>query len=293
MSHPPEPALHAFRQTVQAEFDVWKAAPPNLIQAGAGKLSRPLEIFLEPVASRIAPFLESAIRSLNGMIAGVVKERSGEAADVAGLEPPGFQTWIIEQDRTAKNWVTGGIAALSASGAGTGLGGFTMIAVDIPASFGLILAFANKIALTYQLDVTDPEIQSGIIRSIAAGSEASAEDKAVAVGTVRLVSRVLTKNAWKNLSATGMPGLVTVVQNTIQKLAGSLAQRKAAQMIPVAGAVAGGLINGAWAADALESVRQFARMSVVDTYCANRGIFPPSSGPASPLLPEQPSPRGL
>lgn len=291
MSHsvPIDQALHAFRQTVQSEYDVWKAAPPNLIQAGAGKLSRPLEIFLEPVASRIAPFLESGIRSLNGMIAGVVKERSAEGADVPIFEPQAFQTWVIEQDRTAKNWVTGGIAALTASGAGTGLGGFTMIAVDIPASFGLILAFANKIALTYQLDVTDPEIQSGIIRSIAAGSEASAEDKAVAVGTVRLVSRVLTKNAWKNLSATSMPGLVSVVQNTIQKLAGSLARRKAAQMIPVAGAVAGGLINGAWAADALESVRQFARMSVVDTYCASRGIFPEISttGPALPVDPQR------
>ena len=257
------------RDLVRKDFEKWRNTPPNLIQRGMGTVFTPVEFLLRPFVNAAAPLLEGVVKGANNFIADTIQKFSGELVDVNEFSELEFKEWIKRADIAAMNWVTGGIAALTAEGVATGLGGFKLLAVDIPASFGLIISYANKIALTYQLDITDEEVQVELIKAISAGSETSAKGKLSSTASLRTVSNIIAKQSWKSMEkapAKSLPKLIFTIRALVKKLGYNITKRKAAQLVPIIGGVTGGAINGSWAADALEAVRQFSRMSVTETY---------------------------
>lgn len=260
---------------VPLEYDKWKNTPPNMIQRGVGTLFLPVEFVLSPFIAKAAPLFEGVIRGANSFVSEAVTKFSGEVYDITSLSNSEFEDWFRSADNTAKKYVTGGIGVLTAEGAGTGLGGFALLAADIPASFGLILGFANKIAITYQLDVTSEAVQVEILKAITAGSETNLKGKIESIMTLRYASNIICKQTWKAMNKApkgSVAGVIAAVRGLLKKLGINVTKRKAGQLIPVIGAVTGGVINGAWASDSLEAVRQYCRMSVIKHYKDNSGL---------------------
>ncbi len=261
--------MNNLKKSIDQEFAKWKNSPPNLVQRGTGFLFKPVEILIKPFIKIITPLFEGVLKGLNHFIASAIKETSNEILDIDNMSENEFEAWLKKQDSVSRKQISVGIALITAEGAATGLGGATLLAVDIPASFGLILGFANKIALTYQLDITDENVQVEIMKAISAGSETSVEGKASAVATLKTTANIINKQTWKSMGTATkgtIPHFIITIRAFLKKLGVNVTKRKAAQLIPVLGAVSGGVINGSWAADALEAVRQYARKSTSDLY---------------------------
>ena len=261
---------------VQQDFEKWKNTPPNAIQRGTGIITKPVEFALKPFIEKISPLLENTLMSLNDYLAKAIqkfnKEEDKEFIDLQSVSREEFEEWLRKKDKITKQLVTSGVAALTTEGAGTGLGGFALIAVDIPASFGLILTFANLIALNYELDIYAEEIQEELIKSITVGSETTIEGKLEAMTTLKMALKCINTTTWKAMAkapAKSMPGLIIAVKSFLKKMGVNLTKRKAAQLIPGLGAVAGGVINASWGLDALEAVRQIMRNLIVQAYNEN------------------------
>ncbi len=248
---------------------------PNVIQRGTGFITKPIEFLLKPFINKATPLFEGVFKGSNNFIASALKKRTGNIIDIQELKEEDFETWIKEQDVKAKNYVTAGIGALSAEGGATGLGGFALLAIDIPASFGLILGFANQIALTYQLDITEENVQIEILKAISAGSETTLEGKTSAIATLKVASNIINKQTWKSMGQAtkgSLPNIIFAIRAFLKKLGVNVTKRKAAQLIPVLGAVSGAVINGSWSSDALEAVRQYSRKNISDNYYEGKVI---------------------
>lgn len=268
--------MHDYYKQVNYEYEKWKNSPPNIVQKSLGFATKPIEFLLKPFINKIAPLLENTIKSINDYIAKAIKKISRYSNDYIefdNLNENQFLTWLKKQDKKTKHLVTAGVVALTAEGAATGLGGFALLSVDIPASFGLILTFSDIIALTYQLDIYDEDIQVEIIKAITIGSETTIEGKLEAITTLRIALKTITTTTWKGMSKAPiktMPGLIHAIRSLLKKLGINITKRKATQLIPGLGAIAGGTINGSWGLDSLEAVRQIARKMVIQAYKKNK-----------------------
>ncbi len=261
-----------FLKYLRREFYSWKVAPPNLMQRSVGILTSPIGLLVSPFVKSATPLLEKALRNSNKYISEAIYGYSNKIITISDLSEEEFRNWLKESDRKAKKWLNAGIATAAAEGASTGLGGFALLAVDIPVSFGIILAYSNKIALTYQINITTEEAQLEILRAISAGSETSVKGKIDSISKMKVISNIITKSTWKSVEkapVSSLPGIILLVRNILKKMGINISERKAAQLIPIISAVSGGAINAAWASDALEAVRQYSRISVAEAYFNN------------------------
>jgi hypothetical protein len=257
--------------TVQNEFNDWSGTPPNLINRGLGAITKPIAIILNPVMDKLAPAMEGIMSGMNNFIASAIDDVSANAPDLEKMDEESFKKWFEAADVSAKNWKTTGISLLGVEGGTAGLGGIALVLVEIPASFGTIMGIANKIALTYGLPIKTEECQIAILNAITAGSANTLKEKAAAVANLKMLQKALDQT-WKQMykvaadNVFSIEAVIVAVREALKKIGINITHRKAGQIIPGIGAATGAIINAAWAADALESVRQYARLSVVEKY---------------------------
>lgn len=261
--------MNKFHSLVLQDYENWKNIPPNVIQYVFGKATKPVEFLLKPFVKRIAPLLEGVLKGLNNYIAQAIENWTGKVVDINNLSEKEFEEWVERADKKSRNLATAGIASLTAEGAGTGLGGFTLLAVDIPASFSLVIGFANKIALTYQLNIINEKVQIELLKAISVGSETTVNGKLESASTLKVITEIITKKTWKSMEEApikSLPKIISFIRSILKQMGINITKRKALQLIPVAGAIVGGVINGSWGADVFEAVRQYSRLSIVETY---------------------------
>jgi len=261
--------MSKLQETIELEYAEWEKILPNVVNRGLGFVSKPLEIVLKPIMGKVAPLLEGVVGKTNEYIADAVKYVSDDLPDIENMDEKSFEEWFERADKSASNWKTAGIAAMAAEGGGTGAGGIALLLVDIPAAFGLILGFSNKIALTYGLPIKTIEVQEAILLSIGAGSANNLKEKAAAILALKQAEKTL-QMSWKRIYLQAADNIsaraIVLLRDFLQKLGIKITKRKAAQIIPAVGALTGAAINGAWAADALEAVRQFSRKKIIQIY---------------------------
>jgi len=261
---------------VKREYDAWEKSPPNIINKGVGTLTAPIAFVLNPLMKRIAPLLEGVVSGANNYIASAIEGLSGKVPDFENMDERLFAEWFIDADVRAKNWKTAGIAAMATEGGALGAGGILLILADIPASFGIIMAFANKIALTYGLPVKTEEAQLAILKAVSAGSANNIKEKAAAAFALRATGKTLQEKTWRQIYKLSVDNvlstekLIVLAREILKKLGVTVTEKKASQLIPALGAAVGAGINAAWAADALEAVRQYARQWTAENYVKHK-----------------------
>jgi hypothetical protein len=261
---------------VRREYDAWERSPPNIINKGIGTLTAPVAYVLNPIMKKVAPLLEGVISGANNYIASAVEGFSGKVPEFENMDEIQYFKWFTDADVSAKNWKTAGIAAMATEGGALGAGGIFLILADIPASFGVIMAFANKIALSYGLPIRTEEAQIAILKAVSAGSANNIKEKASAAFTLRATGKTLQEKTWQQIYKLSVDNiistekLIVVAREILKKLGITITEKKASQLLPAIGAAIGAGINAAWAADALEAVRQYARQWAAESYVKHK-----------------------
>jgi hypothetical protein len=262
---------------VRREYDAWEKTPPNIINKTIGALTAPVAYLLNPVMKRAAPLLEGVISGANNYIAAAIDAVSGKIPVFEDMDEKNFSEWFTEADINARNWRTAGLAAMATEGGALGAGGVFLILADIPVSFGIIMGFANKIALSYGLPIKTEEIQIAILKAISAGTANNIKEKAAAAYTMRVTDKTLQEETWQQMYKMSLDNvlstekLIAAVREILKKMGVTITKKKATQLLPALGAAMGAGINAAWAADALEAVRQYSRQWAVENYVKHNG----------------------
>lgn len=137
----------------------------------------------------------------------------------------------------------GGMAAVLASGAAGGAGGFATSLAELPVTVTLMLNAIRAEARTAGLDPDEPWVRVECLRVFGAGSPLASDD---GINTSFLTAR---------LSITGS-AVQNIITSVAPKLAAVLGQKLAAQAVPVIGAVSGAALNAAF----LTYYREIARI---------------------------------
>jgi len=262
---------------VTREYEAWEKSPPNIVNKSLGLLTAPVDYLLRPIMKKVAPLLEGVVSGANNYIASAVEGVSGKFPNFENMDERLFSNWFTEADVSAKNWKTAGLAAMATEGGVMGAGGILLVLADIPASFGIIMAFANKIALSYGLPIKTEEAQIAILKAVSAGSANNIKEKMGAAFTLRATGKKLQEETWGQIYKLSIDNvlstekLIVAAREILKKLGITITEKKASQLLPVIGAAVGAGINAAWAADALEAVRQYARQWAVENYFKHNG----------------------
>lgn len=261
--------MEPYNEKIKREFEEWKNREPGTIEKVSGFVGKPMEVIIQPFVEKVGPLLEDALKNTNKYIAEAIQANHEELMDVAKFTPDEFVEWHRATDEGTNTLVKAGIAALSTEGAVGGFLGFSAILAEVPISFGTILAFANKIAASYHMDITKEETQIEILKAITAGSSDSAELKQNAVSGFSVSSIIVQKAAWSSFArgtAYTSGSMIQITREVLKVLGLGISRRKATQFIPGLGAVTGGVINGAWAAESLGAVREYCRYAITQKY---------------------------
>ncbi|MCL2220641.1 MAG: EcsC family protein [Chitinispirillia bacterium] len=265
-------------ETVLHDFEHWENSSPHPINVGLGLVTKPVAFALNPLMSKLAPLLEGVVSKANEYISAAVDSVSNKTPGFDAADAKSFEEWFARANKEAENWKLAGVGSLTVEGGATGAGGMALLLVDIPASFSLILGFANKIALTYGLPIKSEQVQIAILNAVCAGTANTLKDKTAAIHGLKNAEKILRTSNWKHIYSQSIDnvlsteGIIVAVREFLKKMGINITSRKAPQVIPaVIGAAAGATINCAWAADALEAVRQFSRKWAVETYYSKSG----------------------
>ncbi len=145
------------------------------------------------------------------------------------------------------NWAIG-IAV--AEGAGTGVFGFSGVAVDIPTIITLALRTIHKVGVCYGFECKDELDQKFVLGVLAASSANCVKEREAALLALKIVEVTIAKVTWKKMAQKAAEdrlskeASILVIKNLAKELGVNLTKRKALASIPVIGAAVGGSVNG-------------------------------------------------
>ncbi len=168
----------------------------------------------------------------------------------------------------AQGWAMGLNAA---SGAGAGWWGGVGLTLDIPASLGIAARNVRATGVAYGFDGTGPDERAFRLAVLELAATGGLAARADAIGRVNRMARILGGGAASEAAREGADWLVDrVVERVARELGVSLARRKAAQIVPLAGAVVAATVNASFQTDVARSARYAYRQR----WLAHRRLLP-------------------
>jgi hypothetical protein len=159
------------------------------------------------------------------------------------------------------NWA---VAIAAAEGGGLGVGGFILLAIDIPTLITLSLRTIHKIGLCYGYEATTEDDKNFILGILSVAGANSVQEKIGALAMLRSIEVMLAKVGWQEMAKLAAEkgakrilskeAIILAVRNLAKQLGINITKRKALNAIPVVGALIGAGVNGwyikdvAWAA---------------------------------------------
>jgi hypothetical protein len=139
--------------------------------------------------------------------------------------------------------------AVAATGAAGGFFGLPALAVELPVSTTAILRSIADIARSEGERLTTPEAKLACLEVFAFGGPSTGDDAtttgyfATRAALGRAVSEAAQHMARKGAARASAPALVRLITQVASRFGITVAEKLAAQAVPVAGAVGGALIN--------------------------------------------------
>lgn len=272
------------------EVTRWEAAAPSVGVRGLGATSsRAARLFRGaiPVSA-----IELALGSANTMATRTGgRKRLLARAGVDSVEA--LRDWpLADCDNLARRVQREAMAAAAATGATTGLGGATLMAVDIPTLITLCLRTIHRTAVSYGYALDGEAGRMLAIGLFALASANSADEKRAAIRSLSAVDpgattlADLTDAAWRegieraSEREIAKQAMAFSVVNLSRQLGWNLARRKAAAAIPLIGAVVGGSVN-AWTVYDLARTTRLAMLAWrLDHWGSRAALAGPNPTPA-------------
>ncbi|RKX20086.1 MAG: hypothetical protein DRP26_02320 [Candidatus Zixiibacteriota bacterium] len=178
----------------------------------------------------------------------IIKEAQKSGIEITKItELEGYN--LEKLDKIAHKYFTSNKIIAALEGGGCGLGGFALIAADIPVLFTINFRVIQQIGSCYGFDMKDPKISMVVMGIFGVGSTTSAAAKAAALVDMHITVEALAKGwTYKKIAETTQSGTIikaikSFSQQLPKKIANNITKRKLAQLIPFFGAVAGAGFN--------------------------------------------------
>ena len=171
----------------------------------------------------------------------VVRAARREGLDIERVEELRNEP-LSKLDLLARRQFSENALLAAIEGGGTGLGGATLIAADIPLLFTINLRLLQQIAASYGFPMGSPEYRSlvlGIYNAASAGSQQAKND---AMREISVAAAVFAHDGSYRGRAPSNT-LRDQARNLPREIAKNLVNRKLAQTIPLAGAAVGAGVN--------------------------------------------------
>jgi hypothetical protein len=251
--------LTPYEQEQLARLREWQSQPPG------GWFTRRLAGTTGPVAQmaqKLVPVsaLRLALTGANSLAARLTDTqavlRAAGAADLSELRAAGLERCDTLTDRIRRQ----AMALSAAGGAVAGVAGAPGLVLDVPALLTLALHTIQRTGLCYGYDSLDDTERPFAIGVFALASANTIEEKRDALEALRAQREPdaaafrdgLERAAQREF---GKHAAVFSLNNLAHKLGLNLARRKAAGVVPVLGAVIGGVVNASYLNDLARSTR--------------------------------------
>jgi hypothetical protein len=245
--------LTDYERQVQREIERWeRGGTDNLLTQALGFVMKPVDwafdqFVPENVVDTLTDALNSALGTLND-----ASEWTYDAADL--LEKARAQGLAVDEvedlrdkplevlDPLAQSLVSQNALMAALSGGGSGLGGALFIAADIPILFTLNFRLIQQVGAAYGFPMQGPEYKPLVMTIFNVAASGSRDAKTDALRELSVAAAAFAHGSgYRGRSAQGT--LREQIGHIPREIAKSLAARKLAQLIPVAGAAVGAGVN--------------------------------------------------
>ncbi len=178
----------------------------------------------------IAGSLESVGHRIFGVAWDTVQDKAREAIEEVLWKAHDFATIGIGAHGEKDSWIWMNRLAASASGAATGFAGLPGLLIDIPVTTSLMLRSIAEIARDHGEDIASEDGKRACLEVLAQGGPKMEGDDA-------------ELGYWSTRAGLSHLSLAVLTRTVAARLGLTLSEKVLAQMVPVAGAVAGGGLN--------------------------------------------------
>ena len=206
---------------------------PGFIAKAANAVGTPIEKLLQALPERASTAIQTATRTaLEKALKVAVSTLGGES----GHEPSNIWHKV----------------AVIATGATGGAFGLASLPIELPVSTTIMLRSVADIARSNGEDLRTPEAALACIEVFALGARSKADDAAesayyaVRIALARAVSEAAEYLAGKAAVEEGAPVLVRLIATVAERFGVVVAEKAAAGLVPILGAVGGAAINAAF-----------------------------------------------
>ena len=259
MSDTPEVTVEhtakTYERKVAAELDAWLNKTPSSLEQLGDRAGKGIAKVLGPIGKLVPASIQAqATSSVEAALTGM-GELLGKTVNAEHMQAqvdsavPGCSGELEARDQVAMKSLRLHVAAAGAEGTAMGFGGLATILADIPVFMGIALRSIHDIAAAYGYPVDNEEERRFVMMTLAAVSASGMSEKRNTMLALGLVGKELRTGTWKSIdvllaSTIAGPLIESLgVRELAKKFGINLTKRKAAQLIPIAGAVVGGSMN--------------------------------------------------
>ncbi len=230
---------------VLAEQDAYRNAGPSVLPKVARSFAAPFG----GLADRLIPasVVEAAIRGADRVASSSIRAAAvhGEVADLEACDAAaaGVRRWAM------------GYAATSGGAAGA-LGAAGLV-LDVPATVTLALRTARRVGLCYGFDGAGERERVHVLDVLRLAGANSSEERDAALQRLAGFHAGPGRDDWQEIAAMAgrATGSAMAMRRVATTLGINLSARKAAQVVPVVGAVVGAGVNAAFQHDVASAAR--------------------------------------
>ncbi len=245
--------LSEYERQVQREIGRWeRGGTDNFLAQALGFVMRPVDwafdqFVPEGVVSALTDALNGALGTLNDASEWTYEEDDLlEKARAQGLDADQVEDLrdadLEALDRLAKSLVSQNAVLAALSGGGAGLGGALFVAADVPILFTINFRLIQQVGAAYGFPLRGPEYKPLVMTIFNVAASGSREAKSDALRELSVAAAAFAHGSgYKGRAAQGT--FREQLGHVPREIAKSLAARKLAQMIPVAGAAVGAGVN--------------------------------------------------
>lgn len=251
--------ISPYEKKAQKEIEAWKNKKGGILSRTINFVGKPIGwIFDNVMPKAVSKTINKAVMGFMEMLKDVSywtfsnKDIIKNAKKV-GIEIKDYQEltkYELEKlDKIAQSYFSWNKIIAALEGAGCGLGGFALIAADIPALFGISFRAIQQIGSCYGFNMKNPEMFPLIMSIFNASSAASTAAKAAALTDMRIAVVALSKQwTYKKIAEKTQTGIIIKVlkdrtKKLPQDIAKNITKKKLGQSIPVVGAGIGAGFN--------------------------------------------------
>ncbi len=238
-------------RSVQRELEAWQRSEPGVVAQAFNWAMKPFDWAIEKVAPpELMDQATSAIEKFLDLLAGASEWTLDPSGILRDLQARGVEAETIDDlrsapledlDAYAQSLFSQNTIAAALSGGGTGLGGFLLIAADLPILFTINLRLIQQIGAVYGFPVNGPEYRPLVISIYNVAANGSRESKLEAMREISVAAAAVAREMPYRGRVSGT--FRDQSRQMPREIAKSLVSHKLLQAIPIAGAAVGAGVN--------------------------------------------------